>query len=94
MGLYPLESVDEGFLLIEVDLFDHAGALFHFEQFEVVDDVFDVESLLLIEQDYQRYGLELSFAAEQIDEELFFFVEGFLVVDEEEQCLIGEECYH
>lgn len=57
----PLECVDDGFGLIEIDFLDHWGAFFHLEEFEVVDDIFDVEALLLFEKDDKRNGLKLSF---------------------------------
>lgn len=56
----PLEGVNDSFLFVEVDFLDHAGTLFHLEEFKVVDDILNVERLLFFEQYNKRYIFKLS----------------------------------
>jgi hypothetical protein len=46
--LDPLESINDTVLFVEIYLFDHACSFFHFEEFQVVDDILDIKALLFL----------------------------------------------
>ena len=82
----PLKGIDDGLPLVKVYLLNHTGSFLHLKELQIVDNIFDVESLLFFEQYNQRNILKLPFGIQNIDEELFFFIQRPLVVDEKYQC--------
>jgi hypothetical protein len=66
LALYPLKDVKYTLFFVKVNLLDHTGSFLHFEEFEVVNYILDVEPLLFFKQYNQWYIFKLSFRVQNV----------------------------